>query len=66
MSYQRFSKDTDVKLPAKVSQEIKDELIAIAIKDDRKLSYIIQKLLLRGLAAYRRDGLLKEPDDREI
>jgi hypothetical protein len=49
-----------VKIPLMASQEIKDELQAIAESEEQKLSTIVFWLLLRGLAAYRRDGILKE------
>lgn len=37
------------------------ELEAIAREHNLKLARIVRQLTLRGLAAYRRDGLLEEP-----
>ncbi|HEX7315436.1 MAG TPA: hypothetical protein VF297_16050 [Pyrinomonadaceae bacterium] len=49
-----------VKIPLMASQEIKDELQEISEMEEQKLSTVAFWLLLRGLAAYRRDGILKE------
>lgn len=34
----------------------------IRIEHDRRLGYVARELMLRGLAQYRRDGLLREPE----
>lgn len=49
-----------VPVSGSVLPEIATELEAIAIKEDRTKSQIIEKLLLRGLAAYNQDGYLSE------
>ena len=51
----------EVKVPLWLPVEIRDELVEIVERDERSLSYATQKLLLRGLAAFRRDGLWDEP-----
>lgn len=54
-----------VSLGAAVLPEIDKEIETIAIADDRSKSSVIEKLLLRGLAAYRRDGKLTEVEEKE-
>lgn len=51
-----------INLSAKVSPEFFREVETVAIENDRMMSYIGRKLLARGLAAYKRDGLLDEPE----
>lgn len=41
--------------------DVFQEIEAIAIREDRSRSKVLEKLILRGLAAYRRDGRLDEP-----
>lgn len=50
-----------VDLAIKVSLELKAELQRIGKKEDRKLGYLARAFILRGIAAYERDGLVKEP-----
>lgn len=45
---------------AAVLPEIDAEIEAISVIEDRSKSSVIEKLLLRGLAAYNRDGKLIE------
>jgi hypothetical protein len=51
----------EVKVPLWLPLEIRDELQALADADERRLNFVTQKLLLRGLAAFKRDGLWGEP-----
>lgn len=44
---------------ALVTPTIKAEIMQIAERDDRSLSFVAGALLERGLEAYRRDGLIK-------
>lgn len=46
----------------KVGGPDKEDLIEISIEHDRPLGYVARELMLRGLAAYRRDGKLKETE----
>jgi hypothetical protein len=48
----------------KVAGPDKATLAEICVKEDRPLGYVARELMLRGLAAYGRDGLLKEPERR--
>jgi hypothetical protein len=48
-------------LGIKVGESEKETLAEIALEHDRPLGYVGRELMLRGLAQYRRDGLLKEP-----
>jgi hypothetical protein len=50
-------------LGVSVSSKTKDNIADLGIEYERSLSYIAGALLLRGLAAYHRDGRLKEPPD---
>jgi len=43
-----------------ISPEHKEELRRIAKIEDREMGYIKRALVLRGLAAYKRDGQLRE------
>ena len=45
-----------------VSQETKDFLQELASEDSRSVSWVAHELLQRGVAAYRRDGLVREPE----
>lgn len=47
-----------VSMGAAVLPEIDAEIEAISVIEDRSKSSVIEKLLLRGLAAYNRDGKL--------
>lgn len=53
-------------LPMKVSGEIKDALAIIAERYDRPLGYVARELMLRGLAAFRRDGQLKDSARQDV
>lgn len=46
----------------KVGGPDKEDLIEISKEHDRPLGYVARELMLRGLAAYRRDGKLKETE----
>lgn len=48
----------------KIEPSDKATLIEICQAEDRPLGYVARELLLRGLAAYRKDTLLKEPNDK--
>jgi hypothetical protein len=48
-------------LGVSVSSKTKEEIEGMAMANERSLSYIGGALLLRGLAAFHRDGQLKEP-----
>ena len=48
---------------AAVLPEIVSMLDEIKFTEDRTRSYLIEKFLLRGIAAYKRDGLLNEPQE---
>lgn len=48
-------------LGVSVSAKTKDFVTGVAEEEERSLSYIGGALLLRGIAAYLRDGQLKEP-----
>ena len=45
-----------------VSIETKDLLAELAKEDSRSVSWVAHELLLRGVAQFRRDGLVREPD----
>jgi hypothetical protein len=53
-----------VKVPvsAGVLPNIVEEIDRMSLQLDRSRSFLIEKLLIRGLAAYERDGLLDEPE----
>lgn len=51
-------KDVRVPITAAVLPEIETEIQSIAIAEDRTKSAIAEKLLLRGLAAFKKDGRL--------
>lgn len=44
-----------------VSPNQKAELVTLAAAKERSVSYIAWKFMLRGWAAYERDGMLDEP-----
>ncbi|MBL8186549.1 MAG: ribbon-helix-helix protein, CopG family [Acidobacteria bacterium] len=52
-----------VEVPCKVPSATADVIEKLAIGTDRSRSQIARKLIARGLAAYRRDGLLDEPEE---
>ena len=56
-------KTTEVREPvtAALLPIIVTELNSVAEEKDRTRSYVIEKLLMRGIFAYQRDGLLEEP-----
>ena len=49
-----------------VDQETKDFLKGLADEDQRSVSWIAHELLQRGISAYRRDGLVKEPEGQRL
>lgn len=50
-----------------VPAAIKEELLAIAERDDRSLSFVAGSLLERGLLLYRKDKILRAKDsDRKL
>ena len=49
-----------VEVPCKVPSAVADLITEAALATDRSRSQIARKLLIRGLAAYERDGLLDE------
>lgn len=65
----RPKKKTDqVRIPlgAAVLPEIDSEIQSIASAQERSKSSVIEKLLLRGLAAYREDGRLTVTDSVDV
>src|SRR5215211_5238334 len=54
-------KEKLVSVGLSISPEQEIELKEIAEKEDREAGYIKRALYLRGLAAYKQDGLLREP-----
>lgn len=52
-----------VEVPCKVPSPVAKTIEELAVATDRSRSQIARKLITRGLAAYRRDGLL---DDVEV
>lgn len=58
--------ETLVEVPCKVPPDIASEIANISISTDRSRSQIARKLILRGLASYRRDGSLDEPGETTI
>ncbi len=50
----------------KVGAPDKEVLKEICEEHDRPLGYVARELMLRGLAAYRRDGKLKEPSPGRV
>lgn len=52
-----------IPLPVKVAAEEKAALEKIKDFEDRPLGYLARAFMLRGLAAYKRDGLLREPEN---
>lgn len=50
---------TGVSLPLSAREEIE----SIVTKHESKIAEVVRQLVLRGLAAYHRDGLLQEPAD---
>lgn len=49
-----------------VPPDVDVQLSGIAEQQDRSKSYVARELMLRGLAAYLRDGQLKEPQQHDI
>jgi hypothetical protein len=49
-----------------VSDETKALLVALAEEDSRSVSWTAHELLQRGISAYKRDGLVKEPEGQHI
>lgn len=60
-TYQQGSEKKSEMVGLKVEPDDKEQLIAVCQEEDRPLGYVARELMLRGLAAYKRDGLLKEP-----
>jgi len=55
------TKHINVHVGTSLRLDVLMELEAIARERNLKLARIVRQLTLRGLAAYRRDGLLDEP-----
>jgi hypothetical protein len=49
-----------VEVPCKVPAKVANEIADISVATDRSRSQIARKLIIRGLAAYHRDGRLEE------
>jgi hypothetical protein len=49
-----------------VSDSTKAMLVGLAEEDARSVSWIAHELLQRGISAYKRDGLVKEPEGQSI
>lgn len=45
-----------------ISEETKQFLKGLAEEDARSVSWVAHELLQRGIAQYRRDGMVREPD----
>src|SRR4030095_2912626 len=54
-----------VDMPLKVLPETAQEIECLALRLERSKSFISRKLVLRGLAAYMRDGNLDEPENNK-
>lgn len=51
---------------AKVPPSVKRFIGELVDQEDRTESYIVLALIERGIAAYNRDGLIKEPEQTEL
>ena len=49
-----------------VDEETKTLLKELADEDARSISWIAHELLQRGIAAYRRDGMVREPEGEQL
>ena len=49
-----------------ISEETKEFLRELAVEDARSMSWVAHELLQRGIAAYRRDGLVREPEGERL
>lgn len=54
-----------LEVPCKVPPVVAEAIEEMANSTDRSRSQITRKLILRGLAAFRRDGLLDEPEEAQ-
>lgn len=55
-------KEALIDIPCKISPAVADEIYDIAETTDRSRSQVARKLITRGLAAYKRDGLFDDPE----
>lgn len=55
----------EIVVGAKISQAEADAFQSICDTEDRSMSYVLRQLALRGLAQYKRDGILKLTDEDE-
>jgi hypothetical protein len=53
-----------VEVPCKVPLEVADEIARLSTVMDRSRSQIARKFIMRGLADYKRDGLLEDPEPK--
>jgi hypothetical protein len=56
----------EVTVGTRVDEETKRILDRIVEKEDRTLGYVTRELMLRGLALYKQDGLLREANPDAI
>jgi hypothetical protein len=53
-------------LATRVSPETATEIIAIAEKNERSVSWVVRKFVERGLAGYKRDSFFDDPIDTKV
>ena len=56
-------KEMLVEVPCKVPPQVAEEIARLSIVMDRSRSQIARKFIVRGLAAYKRDGEIDEPSE---
>lgn len=49
-----------------VDEDTKSLLTELADEDSRSLSWVAFELMQRGIAAYRRDGMVREPEGEQL
>lgn len=55
----QFQKKTE-QVAIKMTPELHEALEKIRVAEDRPLGYIARELMIRGLALYKKDGLLRD------
>lgn len=53
----------DVPVTMKIASSVRDTIEQIGLNEDRPIGYVARELMLRGLALYKRDGLLRDPEN---
>lgn len=64
--YKALMAKKDQLLGAMISSETLSEILKMCDKEERSKSWIAAAMIERGLAAYKRDGLLKEPSGLKL